>query len=174
MLSADSRGRASAHSRTAKLRWLPASVPAGVCSCLHDDLEPALFSGAWHSECSWRRMQRSRTTDALPSAGCSAPPRHRLKACQTAHTMVRASFSSCFCSYAQICDNLSLPCAVVTYSSLLFLSTRSCLCVTGCLCLYPAAGHELIMRTQGSSVPITKLWHHHITHTHSLTLHTDL
>lgn len=79
MLSADSRGRAAAHSRPAKLRWLPASVPAGVCSCLHDDLEPTLFSGAWHSECSWRRMQRSRTTDALPSAGCSAPPRHRLK-----------------------------------------------------------------------------------------------
>lgn len=58
----------------AKPQWLPASVPAGVCSCLHDDLEPALLSGAWHSECSWRRMQRSHTTDTLPSAGCSAPP----------------------------------------------------------------------------------------------------
>lgn len=48
------------------------------------------------------------------------------------------------------------------------LSTcSSCLRVTGCFCLYPAAGHELIMRTQGFSVSITKLWHHHITHTHT-------
>lgn len=66
MLPADSRGRTSARSRPAKPQWLPASVPAGACSCLHDDLEPALFSGAWHSECSWKRMQRSHTTDALP------------------------------------------------------------------------------------------------------------
>lgn len=50
------------------------------------------------------------------------------------------------------------------------LSTcSSCLRVTGCFCLYPAAGHELIMRTQGFSVSITKLWHHHITHTNKHT-----
>lgn len=49
------------------------------------------------------------------------------------------------------------------------LSTCSCLCVTGCVCLYPAAGHELIIRTQGFSVRITKLWHHHISHTQTLT-----
>lgn len=61
LLRADGRGRLSAGSRPAKPQWLPASVPAGVCSCLHDDLEPVLFSGAWHSECSRRRMQRSHT-----------------------------------------------------------------------------------------------------------------
>lgn len=171
MLPADSRGRASARSGPAKPQWLPASVPAGVYSCLHDDLEPALFSGAWHSECSWRRMQRSHTTDALPSAGCSAPPWYRLKACRTAHTDDDSPLGSLFVLSPRlpvVCDYLSLLRPVVTYFSSL-LRTCSCLRVTGCFCLYPAAGHELIMRTQGFSVPVTKLWHHHITHTLSQT-----
>lgn len=71
-------------------------------------------------------------------------------------------FTSCLCSYP-LCDSLTLLWLVVTSWSLLW-STCPCLCVTGCLCLYPAAGHELIIRTQGFSVLITKLWHHHITH----------
>lgn len=53
-----------------------------VCSCLHDDLDPVLFSGAWHSECSQRRMQRRRNNR------CTSPSRmlcflHGLQACHT-------------------------------------------------------------------------------------------
>lgn len=132
MLSADSRGRASTLSGPAKIQWLPASVPARVCSCLHDDLDPVLLSGAWHSECSQRRMQRSHTTDALLSAGCSAPPRYSLKACQTAQTMMmRVSlsrfFSALFISSGSFFFSLWQPVPpvslatppVVTYFSLL-------------------------------------------------------
>lgn len=182
MLSADSRGRASTLSGPAKIQWLPASVPARVCSCLHDDLDPVLLSGAWHSECSQRRMQRSHTTDALLSAGCSAPPRYSLKACQTAQTMMmRVPLSRFFfCSFHLVwvfffflvttCPSCLLGHPTGSYLFQPPLSTcSSCLRVTGCFCLYPAAGHELIMRTQGFSVSITKLWHHHITHTHKQT-----
>lgn len=94
------------------------------------------------------------------------PLRYSLQACQTARLMIRLPlalfFTPYLCSYP-LCGSLTLLWLVVTSWSLL-LNTCSCLCVTGCLCLDPAAGHELIIRTQGFSVLITKLWHHHITH----------
>lgn len=137
LLWADGRGRLSTCSRPAKPQWLPASVPAGVCSCLHDDLEPVLFSGAWHSECSRRRMQRSHTTDALLSAGCSAPPWCSLRACQTMMRVPLVRFFCCFfrliyAGYTHFCDNLSpLSPWLVTYFSLLFffLKVRAPVCV---------------------------------------------
>lgn len=87
--SVDSRGHAWAYSRPAKPQWLPASVPAGVGSCLHDDREAALFSGAWHSEWSWKRMHGSHTADARPSVGYAYSLRYSLQACQPAWLMIR-------------------------------------------------------------------------------------
>lgn len=84
---------------------------------------------------------------------------------QTLRSLFFAASLPCFLGYASLerpVSSVSLTTRPVV--TLTPLGTCFCLCVTGCFCLYPAAGHELTMRTQGFSVPITKLWHHHIHH----------
>lgn len=145
----------------AKPQWLPAFVPVSMttwilfCS-LGLDIQREASEGC-------RGLRH--TADALLPAGCSTLPHYTHESLsQGDQTPLPRPPSCLICLFSCILPPLLNlhPYPAVTYMYVSFLYVW-----LDRFCPHPAAGHELIMKTQGFSVSITKLWHHHKTRRHA-------